>query len=55
MKVMWFVKAVARSLVYAVLSFCGFYSMDELNDDFRPGCIGWIIIAVVVYIICVIF
>ena len=29
--------------------------MDELKDDYSLGCIGLVVVAVVVYLICVIF
>ncbi len=29
--------------------------MEELNDDYSLGCMGVVVVAVVVYLICVIF
>lgn len=43
---------VATLLVLALIKIL---EMDELKDDYSLGCMGLIVVAAVVYIVCVIF
>ena len=43
---------IATLLVLALIKI---WEMDELKDDYSLGCMGLIVVAAVVYIVCLIF